>query len=75
MRSSAPAPTSWLSRAVLSDQFVEVVGDLLERLASRGRLDSPWAVTLAPSTFGAAGGDILVGNFGDGRINRVALLP
>jgi uncharacterized protein (TIGR03118 family) len=25
-------------------------------------------VTLAPSTFGAFGGDILVGNFGDGRI-------
>jgi hypothetical protein len=26
-------------------------------------------VTLAPPTFGAFGGDILVGNFGDGRIN------
>jgi uncharacterized protein (TIGR03118 family) len=44
-------------------------GDLLQRLASRGRLNSPWAVTLAPSTFGGASGDILVGNFGDGRIN------
>jgi uncharacterized protein (TIGR03118 family) len=42
---------------------------LLQRLVSRGRLDSPWAVTLAPPTFGAFGGDILVGNFGDGRIN------
>ena len=52
--------------------FVDVFapnGDLLQRLASRGRLNSPWAVTLAPSTFGAFGGDILVGNFGDGRIN------
>jgi uncharacterized protein (TIGR03118 family) len=52
--------------------FVDVFspnGDLLQRLVSRGRLDSPWAVTLAPSTFGAFGGDILVGNFGDGRIN------
>jgi uncharacterized protein (TIGR03118 family) len=51
--------------------FVDVFspnGDLLQ-LVSRGRLDSPWAVTLAPSTFGAFGGDILVGNFGDGRIN------
>jgi uncharacterized protein (TIGR03118 family) len=44
-------------------------GDLLQRLVSGGKLDSPWAVTLAPSTFGAFGGDILVGNFGDGRIN------
>ena len=52
--------------------FVDVFapnGDLLQRLASRGRLDSPWGVTLAPTTFGAFGGDILVGNFGDGRIN------
>jgi uncharacterized protein (TIGR03118 family) len=52
--------------------FVDVFapnGDLLQRLASRGKLDSPWAVTLAPPTFGAFGGDILVGNFGNGRIN------
>src|SRR4029078_3990725 len=43
-------------------------GNLLQRLVSGGRLDSPWAVTLAPPTFGAFGGDILVGNFGNGRI-------
>jgi uncharacterized protein (TIGR03118 family) len=52
--------------------FVDVFapnGDLLQRFASEGRLDSPWAVTLAPSSFGVASGDILVGNFGDGRIN------
>src|SRR6201987_1621698 len=52
--------------------FVDVFapnGDLLQRLVSGGKLDSPWAVTLAPSTFGAFGGDILVGNFGNGRIN------
>jgi uncharacterized protein (TIGR03118 family) len=52
--------------------FVDVFtpdGNLLQRLASQSRLNSPWAVTLAPPTFGAFGGDILVGNFGDGRIN------
>jgi uncharacterized protein (TIGR03118 family) len=52
--------------------FVDVFapdGNLLQRLASQGRLDSPWGVTLAPATFGTFGGDILVGNFGDGRIN------
>jgi uncharacterized protein (TIGR03118 family) len=52
--------------------FVDVFapnGDLLQRFASQGRLNSPWAVALAPSSFGAASGDILVGNFGDGRIN------
>jgi len=52
--------------------FVDVFspnGALLQRLVSEGRLNSPWAVTLAPATFGAFGGDILVGNFGDGHIN------
>jgi uncharacterized protein (TIGR03118 family) len=52
--------------------FVDVFspnGNLLQRLVSEGRLNSPWAVTLAPVTFGAFGGDILVGNFGDGHIN------
>ena len=52
--------------------FVDVFapnGDLLQRLVSGGRLDSPWAVTLAPASFGAFGGDVLVGNFGNGRIN------
>lgn len=43
-------------------------GDLIHRLTSHGRLNSPWAVTLAPPTFGRFAGDILVGNFGDGRI-------
>jgi uncharacterized protein (TIGR03118 family) len=54
------------------NRFVDVFspnGDMLQRLATRGRLNSPWAVTLAPSTFGAFGGDILIGNFGDGHIN------
>ncbi|HWW54582.1 MAG TPA: TIGR03118 family protein [Acidimicrobiales bacterium] len=45
-------------------------GDLLQRFASEGALNSPWAVTLAPSGFGVAAGDILIGDFGDGRINR-----
>src|SRR6266576_3581262 len=52
--------------------FVDIFapnGDLIQRLVSRGKLDSPWAVTLAPLTFGAFGGDILVGNFGNGRIH------
>jgi uncharacterized protein (TIGR03118 family) len=52
--------------------FVDVFapnGDLLKRLVSRDKLDSPWAVTLAPPSFGVFGGDILVGNFGNGRIH------
>jgi uncharacterized protein (TIGR03118 family) len=39
------------------------------RLISRGRLDSPWGLAIAPSSFGNLAGDLLVGNFGNGRIN------
>ena len=44
-------------------------GHLLQRLISNGPLDAPWGVALAPATFGAFGGDLLVGNFGNGEIN------
>ena len=32
-------------------------------------LNSPWGLALAPSTFNPFAGDLLVGNFGDGKIN------
>ena len=48
-------------------------GHLLRRVASRGRLDSPWGLALAPADFGQFGGNLLVGNFGDGRINAFDL--
>src|SRR6266576_3740687 len=44
-------------------------GNLLRRVASRGRLNSPWGLAVAPSDFGAVSGGLLVGNFGDGHIN------
>lgn len=52
--------------------FVDVFtpdGLLLSRLISRGALNSPWGITLAPEGFGDLGGRLLVGNFGDGKIN------
>ena len=48
--------------------FVDVFdtsGRLLRRLISRGDLNSPWGLALAPAMFG----DLLVGNFGDGTIH------
>jgi uncharacterized protein (TIGR03118 family) len=39
------------------------------RLVSQGFLNSPWGLAIAPSDFGAFSNDLLVGNFGDGRIN------
>jgi uncharacterized protein (TIGR03118 family) len=47
----------------------DLSGHLLRRFASAGTLNSPWGLALAPSTFGPFAGDLLVGNFGDGRIN------
>jgi uncharacterized protein (TIGR03118 family) len=44
-------------------------GNLLSRVASRGALNAPWGVALAPEGFGRASGALLIGNFGDGRIN------
>ena len=44
-------------------------GNLLQRLIAQSVLNSPWGLALAPVGFGAYGGDLLVGNFGDGRIN------
>src|SRR5262245_7201 len=52
--------------------FVDVFdlnGVFQQRLASRGALNAPWAVVQAPASFGDFGGDLLVGNFGDGKIN------
>jgi len=52
--------------------FVDIyspTGELLGRLASRGVLNAPWGLAVAPASFGDFGGTILVGNFGDGTIN------
>jgi uncharacterized protein (TIGR03118 family) len=44
-------------------------GTLLRRLAAHGTLNSPWGLALAPEGFGTFSHHLLVGNFGDGRIN------
>jgi uncharacterized protein (TIGR03118 family) len=56
--------------------FIDVftpTGFLLERLVSRGALNSPWGLAVAPKGFGPFGGKLLVGNFGDGRIHAYGL--
>jgi uncharacterized protein (TIGR03118 family) len=44
-------------------------GKLIRRVAQHGQLNAPWGLALAPASFGRFGGDLLVGNFGDGQIN------
>ena len=47
----------------------DLQGSLIGRVASQGTLNSPWGLAIAPASFGAFAGDLLVGNFGDGHIN------
>jgi len=43
---------------------------VLERtIKSQGWMNSPWGLAMAPASFGDFGGDLLVGNFGDGTIS------
>jgi uncharacterized protein (TIGR03118 family) len=52
--------------------FIDVYGTngrLHRRLVSRGVLNSPWGLTVAPRNFGQFSGALLVGNFGDGRVH------
>lgn len=56
--------------------FVDVFdtnGNLLQRVVSNGPLNAPWGVAIAPASWGAFGGALLVGNFGDGTINAFNL--
>jgi uncharacterized protein (TIGR03118 family) len=54
------------------DEF-SLNGDLMARVATRGVLNSPWGLDIAPKQFGPFAGDLLVGNFGDGSINAYDL--
>jgi uncharacterized protein (TIGR03118 family) len=38
-------------------------GNFIKQLISGSKLASPWGITVAPSSFGKFGGDLLVGNF------------
>ncbi len=48
-------------------------GNWVARVASGGPLNSPWGLAWGSDQFGKYSGHLLVGNFGDGRINTFAL--
>lgn len=48
-------------------------GTMLSQFAANGTLNSPWGMAVAPANFGAFSHALLVGNFGDGRINAFDL--
>jgi uncharacterized protein (TIGR03118 family) len=52
--------------------FIDVYttsGRLVDHFARRGTLNAPWGIAFGPAGFGPFAGDVIVGNFGDGRIN------
>ncbi|HEY2865757.1 MAG TPA: TIGR03118 family protein [Pyrinomonadaceae bacterium] len=44
-------------------------GNFIRRFATRGALNSPIGATIAPADFGQFSNDVLIGNFGDSRVN------
>jgi len=46
----------------------DVNGNFVARAVTGGNLNAPWGVAIAPAGFGIYGGDLLIGNFGDGLI-------
>lgn len=44
-------------------------GKFLGRVATRGPLNAPWGLAWAPDNFGRFSGDLIVGNFGNGRLH------
>jgi len=44
-------------------------GTFIKRLVSRGHLNAPWGLVVAPHQFKKFSGKLLVGNHGDGKIN------
>jgi uncharacterized protein (TIGR03118 family) len=50
------------------DEF-DLDGKLVARVGRMGPLNAPWGIARAQAGFGRFGGDLLVGDFGDGRVN------
>jgi uncharacterized protein (TIGR03118 family) len=51
----------------------DTAGQFLARVASGEPLNAPWGLAIAPAGFGRFSGNLLVGNFGNGRINAYDL--
>ena len=52
--------------------FVDVYdanGCLIKRVITRGQLNAPWGLAVAPADFGKFSNTLLISNFGDGSIN------
>jgi uncharacterized protein (TIGR03118 family) len=65
-------PTKAVDRGGPGSGYVAVFdtnGNLIKHLISKGQLNSPWGIVIAPPSFGTYANALLVGNFRDGAIN------
>jgi len=65
-------PTKKLDQPGIGNGAVDIFdfnGNLVQRLTSGGPLNSPWGVAVVGGAWGALSNSVLVGNFGDGKIN------
>ena len=50
-------------------------GKFVSRVATGQSLNAPWGLAVAPASFGPLAGSLLIGDFGDGRVNVVQPNP
>jgi uncharacterized protein (TIGR03118 family) len=65
-------PTKKLDQPGIGNGAVDIFdfnGNLVQRLTAGGPLNSPWGVAVSGGGWGAFSNAVLVGNFGDGKIN------
>jgi uncharacterized protein (TIGR03118 family) len=62
----APLPGGYV------DEF-DAAGTFIKRIATNGPVNAPWGLAIAPSGFGSFGGDLLVGNLFDSKIDAYNL--
>ena len=51
----------------------DMAGNFVKRFATSNSLNSPWGLAVAPTNFGKFSGALLVGNFGNGKLNAFDL--
>jgi uncharacterized protein (TIGR03118 family) len=68
---TAAGSSGWVNGAGLGYVSIFDTNGQLQRqlVAAGGRLNAPWGIALAPGNFGTLSGALLIGNFGDGKIN------
>ena len=59
----------WQVRRTGLSMCIRTSGAWVKPSPAMALLNSPWGMTIAPANFGQFSGDLLIGNFGDGRIH------